>query len=206
MIIEQIEIGTMDNFSYLVGCETTRKAMVIDPGGDVALIVKAAEEKELDIELIVNTHGHGDHTAGNASLKAKTGAPVLIHHLDADRYRAADRILSGDDTRLQLGELVIDIIHTPGHTPGGICLYAQGHLFTGDTLFVGDSGRTDLAGGHRPTLGASIRRLMALPDETVVWPGHDYGPTPSSTIGWEKRNNVNAKEYGYYVAPTGEEE
>jgi glyoxylase-like metal-dependent hydrolase (beta-lactamase superfamily II) len=97
-----------------------------------------------------------------------------------------------------VGEITFEVIHTPGHTPGGICLYAEGNLFTGDTLFVGDSGRTDLAGGHRPTLGASIRRLMQLPDDTAVWPGHDYGPTPTSTLHWEKRNNVNAVEYGYY--------
>ena len=206
MIIKQIEVGAMDNFSYLVGCEMTRQAMVIDPGGETAHILTAAEAENLNITLIVNTHGHGDHTAGNAPLKAQTGAPVLIHHLDADRYPGADRVLSDDDGTLQLGEITFDIIHTPGHTPGGICLHAEGNLFTGDTLFVGDSGRTDLAGGHRPTLGASIRRLMKLPDDTVVWPGHDYGPTPSSTIGWEKRHNVNAKEYGYYVVSNDEEE
>lgn len=197
MIIKQIEIGVMDNFSYLVGCENTRQALVIDPGEDVARIVAEADMEQLKITMIVNTHGHGDHTVGNALLKARTGAPILIHQLDADRYPDADRFLTDDDTILQLGELVIDIIHTPGHTPGGICLYAQGNLFTGDTLFVGDSGRTDLAGGHRPTLGASIRRLMALPEDTVVWPGHDYGPASSSTIGWEKQHNVNAKEYGF---------
>ena len=100
---------------------------------------------------------------------------------------------------LQLGDIALDVIHTPGHTPGGICLHARGNLFKGDTLFVGDSGRTDLAGGDRSSLGKSIRRLMELPEETVVWPGHDYGPTRSSTLGWEKRNNVNAIEYGYFV-------
>lgn len=200
MIIKQIEVGVMDNFSYLVGCEKTRQAMVIDPGADVERIASVAEKEKLDIVTIVNTHGHGDHTAGNASLKSLTGAKVLIHASDADGYRQADRFIS-DEKHLTLGRIIFDIFHTPGHTPGGICLYAQGHLFTGDTLFVGDSGRTDLAGGHRPTLGASIRRLMTLPDDTVVWPGHDYGPMPSSTIGWEKRHNVNAKEYGYYVAP-----
>ena len=110
----------------------------------------------------------------------------------------ADRRIAGDDS-LQLGQITFQVLFTPGHTPGGLCLYAEGQLFTGDTLFVGDSGRTDLPGGHRPTLGASIRRLMQLPDETVVWPGHDYGPTPTSTLAWEKRNNVNAVEYGYYV-------
>jgi hydroxyacylglutathione hydrolase len=199
MIISQIPMGYMDNFSYLVGCEQTRDAWVIDPAPEVQRILAEAEKAAVHIKTIVNTHGHGDHTAGNAELKRLTGASVIIHALDGDRYLQADIFLK-DETTLQLGEITFQVIHTPGHTPGGICLYAQGNLFTGDTLFVGDSGRTDLTGGHRPTLGASIRRLMELPDDTVVWPGHDYGPTPSSTIGWEKRNNVNAVEYGYFIA------
>jgi len=198
MVIKQIAIGYMDNFSYIIGCENTRQALVIDPGSDVDQIVSIAQKEGLEIVTIVNTHGHGDHTAGNAALKGRTGARVVIHELDGDRYPAAEVQLSNEKT-LQLGDIALDVIHTPGHTPGGICLHAQGNLFTGDTLFVGDSGRTDLAGGDRPTLGKSIRRLMELPDDTVVWPGHDYGPTPSSTIGWEKRNNVNAIEYGYFV-------
>jgi hydroxyacylglutathione hydrolase len=198
MIIKQLAIGYMDNFCYIVGCENTRQALVIDPGPDAGRIVSETEKEDLEIVTIVNTHGHGDHTAGNAKLKARTGAQIIIHDLDADRYPDADVRLT-DEEILQLGEITFDVIHTPGHTFGGICLHAQGNLFTGDTLFVGDSGRTDLAGGDRSTLGKSIRRLMKLPDHTVVWPGHDYGPTPSSTIGWEKRNNVNAKEYGYYV-------
>jgi len=197
MIIKQIAIGYMDNFCYIIGCEKTRQALVIDPGSDIEQIVSEAEKENLEIVTILNTHGHGDHTAGNAGLKARTGAQVIIHELDGDRYTGADVLLSDEET-LQLGDITFDVIHTPGHTPGGICLHAQGNLFTGDTLFVGDSGRTDLAGGDRPALGNSIRRLMELPDHTAVWPGHDYGPTPSSTIGWEKRNNVNAKEYGYY--------
>jgi glyoxylase-like metal-dependent hydrolase (beta-lactamase superfamily II) len=198
MIVRQIETGQMDNFSYLVGCEKRRKALVIDPGIPMEPILAAAEAEGLAIELIVNTHGHGDHTVGNAALQAATGAKVAIHALEADRCPVVDlRIEDGMDIRV--GDLALRVIHTPGHTPGGVCLYGGGNLFTGDTLFVGDSGRTDLPGGHRPTLGASIRRLMALPDDTVVWPGHDYGPSPSSTIGWEKRHNVNAEEYGYKV-------
>ena len=198
MIIKQIAIGYMDNFSYIVGCENTRQALVIDPGADAEHIASLAAEEDLKIVTIVNTHGHGDHTAGNSKLKSLTGANVIIHEGDGDRYPAADILLS-DEKALQLGDITLDVIQTPGHTPGGICLHAQGNLFTGDTLFVGDSGRTDLAGGDRATLGRSIRRLMELPDDTVVWPGHDYGPTPSSTLGWEKRNNVNAIEYGYFV-------
>ena len=198
MIIEQLEIGYLDNFCYIVGCENTRKALVIDPGADVDRILSLANKKGLDVETIVNTHTHADHTEGNAKLQSLTGANIIIHAFDADGYPGAD-ILIVDEETFQFGEITYDIIHTPGHTPGGICLLAQGNLFTGDTLFVGDSGRTDLPGGHRPTLGKSIRRLMKLPDETIIWPGHNYGPTPSSTIHWEKRNNVNAREYGYYV-------
>jgi glyoxylase-like metal-dependent hydrolase (beta-lactamase superfamily II) len=198
MIIQQLKHGSMDNFSYLIGCEQTRQAMVIDPGANVKRILSEARKQGLSIESIVNTHGHGDHTAGSARLKLLTGARIIIHALDADAVPAADIRLS-DEIDLPTGALSLRVIHTPGHTPGGICLYGEGQLFTGDTLFVGDSGRTDLPGGHRPTLAASIRRLMQLPDSTVVWPGHDYGPTPFSTIAWEKRHNVNAKEYGYYV-------
>jgi glyoxylase-like metal-dependent hydrolase (beta-lactamase superfamily II) len=198
MLIKQLDIGYMDNFCYIVGCKKTRKALVIDPGHDVDQIVSAAEKQGLEIETIVNTHAHGDHTAGNAELKSLTGAKIIIHALDAAGYPKADVFLK-DEKTLQLGEITFDVIHTPGHTPGGICLHAEGNLFTGDTLFVGDSGRTDLPGGDRPTLGKSIRRLMQLPDDTTIWPGHNYGPTPTSTIGWEKRHNVNAKEYGYYV-------
>ena len=197
MIIKQFEVGYMDNFCYIVGCEATRKALVIDPGSDVERILSVAEKENLEIVNIVNTHTHGDHIAGNAKLKTLTGAKIIIHALDADGYPEADILITDEET-LQLGEITFDVIHTPGHTPGGICLYAQGNLFTGDTLFVGDSGRTDLRGGDRPTLGKSIRRLMKLPDDTIIWPGHNYGPTPSSTIHWEKRNNVNAREYGYY--------
>ena len=198
MIIKQLEVGYMDNFCYIAGCEKTRKALVIDPGSDVERIFSVAGKEGLEIVNIVNTHGHGDHTAGNTKLKALTGAKIIIHMLDVDGYPDAD-IMIIDEEIWPLGEITFDIIHTPGHTPGGICLYAKGNLFTGDTLFVGDSGRTDLAGGHRPTLGNSIRRLMELPDDTIIWPGHNYGPTPSSTIHWEKRNNINAREYGYYV-------
>lgn len=199
MIIRQLKLGAMDNFCYLVGCEKTLQAVVIDPGANVKRILSEAERQKLKIAFIVNTHGHADHTAGCTELKRLTGARVIIHALEADAVPDAD-ILWSDESDLKVGELTFRVFHTPGHTPGGICLYAEGNLFTGDTLFVGDSGRTDLPGGHRPTLGASIRRLMQLPDATVVWPGHDYGPTKSSTLAWEKRHNVNAKEYGYYVS------
>ncbi len=197
MIIRQLRLGTMDVFTYIVGCGSTGEAVVIDPAGEVDRIAEEAGREGLRIRYIFNTHGHWDHTAGNDRLKKLTGASVVRHRLDAG---ADVDIPLQDEKEFRVGEIVFTVYHTPGHTPGGVCLYANGHLFTGDTLFVGDSGRTDLPGGHRPTLGASIRRLMELPDETIVWPGHHYGPTPHSTIGWEKRHNVNAREYGYFVA------
>lgn len=201
MIVRQIPVGSYDVFSYLIGCPKTREAMVIDPGGDVNHIIALAQKEDLHIKYIFNTHHHFDHTIDNEALKKRTGAKIVRHALEDDLVSGGPKadIRLKDEKTFKVGEITFQIFHTPGHTPGGLCLYAEGQLFTGDTLFVGDSGRTDLAGGHRPTLGASIRRLMKLPDDTVVWPGHDYGPTPSSTIGNEKRTNVNAKEYGYYV-------
>lgn len=196
MIVRQLRVGAMDVFSYVVGCEKTREAVVIDPGGEEDRIVEEARKEGLEIKYVFNTHGHWDHTTGNERLKRLTGAPIVRHRAEPGPEPDVGLV---DEEPFQVGEIVFRVFHTPGHTPGGVCLYAEGQLFTGDTLFVGDSGRTDLPGGHRPTLGGSIRRLMALPDETVVWPGHDYGPTPSSTIGWEKRHNVNAREYGYFV-------
>jgi len=198
MIIKQLLLGMMSNFTYIAGCARTKKAIVIDPVGKAKRIIQEANKAGLTILYIVNTHGHFDHTSGNIELKNLTDAKIIMHSLDAENDPSVDIKLK-QEKELKIGDITFQIIHTPGHTPGGICLYGEGQLFTGDTLFVGDSGRTDLAGGHRPTLGASLRKLMELPEDTVVWPGHHYGVTKSSTIGWEKRNNANAKEYGYYV-------
>lgn len=201
MIIIQIPVGFMQVFSYIIGCEETRDAIVIDPGDDADVIAAKAKEKGLNIKYIFNTHHHFDHTEGNADLKKLTGAKIVLHSLENAQMKGASKadICLNDEKTFKVGNITFQIFFTPGHTTGGLCLYADGNLFTGDTLFVGDSGRTDLPGGHRPTLGASIRKLMELPDDTIVWPGHDYGKTPSSTIGNEKRTNINAKEYGYYV-------
>lgn len=198
MIVEQIKADLGDNFAYLVGCSQTHQAVVIDPQKNTDAILKRANALELHIVHIINTHRHSDHTVGNRELQNQTHAKIIMHAADASRYPAVD-IKWHQETVLQLGQIELQVIHTPGHTPGGICLYAKKNLFTGDTLFVGDSGRTDLAGGDRKALGASIRKLMQFPEDTIVWPGHDYGPMPSSTLKWEKCHNINAKEYGYYA-------
>lgn len=196
MIIKQLCLGSMDNFTYIIGDESSKTAMVIDPAADVEAIIDEAEEANLKIITIFNTHGHFDHTAGNNMLKFKTGAQIVLHKADQYLYANADVWLE-DETSFEHGSIRFRLIHTPGHTPGGICLLSEGNLFTGDTLFVGDSGRTDLEGGDRTRMAESLRDLMRLPSDTVVWPGHDYGPMPSSTIGWERTNNVNAVEYGF---------
>jgi glyoxylase-like metal-dependent hydrolase (beta-lactamase superfamily II) len=206
MFVKQIFLSRMANFAYLAGDEATRTAAVIDPSFDPEKILAEAQDAGYTITHLINTHGHADHVSGNAAIIEATGAALLIHEADADQVtkflnRALSRLMGGkgspgasrllqDKDIISIGQTELSVIHTPGHTPGSICIYAPGHLFTGDTLFVGAVGRTDLAGGSMAQLLDSIReRLYTLPGDTRVWPGHDYGESPSSTIDEEKRTN-----------------
>jgi len=205
MLIKSMTVGNMACCCYLVVCEKTREALIIDPGGDEErVLAETAKEKAL-VKYIVNTHGHPDHVCGNARIKEATSAPIVMHEDDAaffgkpevGQYFSAlgltpspspDKLVKDGDL-ISFGGESFKVIHTPGHTPGGICLYGSGNLFTGDTLFVGGVGRTDFPGGDGKVLfNAITERLLVLPDETVVWPGHGYGGA-SSTIGEEKRSN-----------------
>ncbi len=197
-IIEQITVEPYRVHTYLVGCEKTKQAVIIDPGGDVERILSLIKKHDFNVRYVLNTHGHADHVLANRALKEALSVPVCMHEAD-DRFFAAkesgqqspdpaDIRLSDKDT-LTVGGLKVDVIHTPGHTPGSVCFLTEGNLFTGDTLFVGAAGRTDLAGGSLDTLITSLEKLIALPPETIIWPGHDYGDTPTSTIGREMKEN-----------------
>jgi len=163
------------------------EGMIIDPGEEARLILRSVKEAKLKIKLIVITHGHGDHTGAIDQVKQATGANIAIHPSDAgalDLQYSADLLLKGGDS-VDVGDLHFFVIHTPGHSPGGICLYGHNVLFCGDTLFNYSIGRTDLGGSTSQLINSIVTKLMILPDNTVVYPGHG----PAMTIGEERRGN-----------------
>jgi hydroxyacylglutathione hydrolase len=202
MIIKKLAVGPIMANCFTVGCDQTLEAAVIDPGDEAQRILRVLAEAKLTVKQIINTHGHFDHVGANRRMQAATGAPILIHALDApmlsqlSRSAAAwgmsaedspppDRTIDEGDT-IRLGTITFQVIHTPGHTPGGVSLLADGRLFVGDTLFAGSVGRTDFPGGDFNTLKSSIqKKLFALPDDVQVFTGHG----PETTIGEEKRQN-----------------
>jgi len=191
MILEQIRVGGMDNFAYLMGCRATGEAAVVDPAFEPERLVARAAALGLRIAWVINTHGHHDHAGGNHRMVALTDARVAAHPAAQQR---SDRRLAHDET-LALGEVCIRALHTPGHTPDGLCLLVDDEaLLTGDTLFVGECGRTDLPGSDAAALHHSFFEVLAaLPDHLTVWPGHDYGTAPHSTLGRERAENYTLK-------------
>ena len=205
MFVKQMQVSTMAVFAYLVGDQITGDALVIDPAADIKGIIAEAKKNNLKINYIVNTHGHVDHISGNTEMQKETGAKIIVHEDDsimlthtpamilrmfgAKASPPADILVKDGDT-ISVGNVELKVIHTPGHSPGGISLYTPGYLFTGDTLFVEAVGRTDLPGGSWQTMLKAIKeKLFCLPDDTKVMPGHNYGRMPTSTIGHEKTCN-----------------
>ncbi len=202
MHLETLVVGRLAANCYLLGCEETKEAIVVDPGGEAEVINDRIAAGGWKVKYIVNTHAHMDHTAANGAVKQFTGAPLLIHAADAPTLAhlgkrsflyagadptpvPADRVLQ-DGEEIAWGKLSARVIHTPGHTPGGICLYVGSLLFAGDTLFAGSVGRSDFPGGsHKDLIDSIKQKLLILPDETEVYPGHG----PSTTIGWERQEN-----------------
>jgi glyoxylase-like metal-dependent hydrolase (beta-lactamase superfamily II) len=202
LIIKKLEVGPIMANCFILGCEDTREAVVIDPGDDADQILMILAKEKLTVKYLINTHGHFDHVGANRRMKEVTGAKLAIHPddvpmlselsrsaasfgLSAENSPEPDLLLHDKDT-VRFGNITLTVIHTPGHSRGGIALYTPGHLFAGDTLFAGSIGRTDLPGGDYDTLIASIKRkLLVLPDDTVVYTGHG----PETTIADEKRMN-----------------
>jgi glyoxylase-like metal-dependent hydrolase (beta-lactamase superfamily II) len=204
-VLKQFLVSQMMVFAYLIGCESSGKAVVIDPAAEADHMLDEAERCGFRVTKIINTHGHVDHIMGNAEMQDKTDAPILMHEADVGLMTSqpqemfqmfggrpsppADETL-GDGDVINLGDLSLEVLHTPGHTPGSICLHIPGAILTGDTLFVGGIGRTDLPGGSLPALLSSIKdKLFVLPGKTVVYPGHGYAPNPTSTLDEEIRTN-----------------
>jgi hydroxyacylglutathione hydrolase len=191
MLLQTFERGPDRNLTYLFGPEGSGPLAAVDPGADIEPLLSAAGGRP--IELIFATHGHGDHTEGLMALKERTGGNILAHRMSLPDFErrgiTLDIPLAGGD-RFDLGGVPIRILYTPGHHPAAISILADDRfLFTGDTLFVGNCGRTDLPGANGVTLWVSLQMLSNLRDDLIVLPGHDYGPTPTSTIGREKQEN-----------------
>jgi len=202
LIIKSLEVGPIMANCYILGCEETKEGAVIDPGDETHRILSALADAKLKVKYILNTHGHFDHVGGNKKMKEATGAEILIHSMDAPMLKQLsasaaawglssedspppDRMLDEGDT-VSFGNITLKVIHTPGHTPGGISFFTDKKVFVGDTLFMGSIGRTDFPGGDFETLISSIRnKLFVLGDDVKVFTGHG----PETSIGREKRSN-----------------
>jgi glyoxylase-like metal-dependent hydrolase (beta-lactamase superfamily II) len=185
MIFEQVRTGGDRNFGYFIADRKGGFAAVADPSGRPDLFFELIEKHEVNLKFVIITHDHYDHTGGATELARQSSALLVLHRFAGDR--ADLPVEDGDE--LELGELTLKVIHTPGHTRDSICILAEDVLITGDTLFVGKVGGTDLGKQARDEYDSLHNKLMKLPDNTRVYPGHDYGTAPSSTIGEEKKNN-----------------
>jgi glyoxylase-like metal-dependent hydrolase (beta-lactamase superfamily II) len=190
--VVQIEVGLLQNFCEILFCPTTREAAIVDPAWEADRLLREAEARGLRVTTALVTHTHEDHVEGVAALVERTGAAVVVSAREAARAQApagARLVDATDGLDVAIGRCGVRALFTPGHTVGGTCFLADGFVVTGDVLFVGGCGRSDFPGGDTAALWRSLQRLAELPEETRVYPGHDYGPTPTSTIGYELRTN-----------------
>lgn len=202
MILKRFVVGPLETNCYVFADEDTKEAAIIDPGGEPAAILKFIKNNALKPRYVINTHGHGDHIGANYFFAKESGVSLLIHEDDADflntpklnlsstfgvsiKAPPATRLLKDGD-RIDIGKLYLEVLHTPGHTPGGVCLRYDGAVFTGDTLFYEGIGRTDLPNSSEKAILESINnKLMTLPDDCVAYPGHG----PETSIGHERKHN-----------------
>jgi hydroxyacylglutathione hydrolase len=190
MIFRQVAVGTFQNFAYVIGDEETKVAAVVDPAWEVDKLLKTCADMGLKVKYVINTHSHHDHVEGNELVAQRTGAKIIMH----EKSSLGKDISVKDGDTIEIGSLKAKVIHTPGHCPDHICILVQDKLLTGDTLFVGECGRTDLAGGNPRDMYESLfHKILPLQDSIEVYPGHDYGSKPHSTIGYERENNYTLK-------------
>jgi glyoxylase-like metal-dependent hydrolase (beta-lactamase superfamily II) len=190
--LKQMEIGPMENFVYFIGDKDTREVFVVDPAWQADTILRVAREEDLKIQGALVSHYHFDHTNGIEELLESVDCPVYVHKKDIPYLDLAHDNVKGTESgqKLKVGSVEIEIVHTPGHTPGSQCFHVSGHLVSGDTLFIGACGRTDLPGGDAKEMYTSLtQKLMKFDDSTVLCPGHNYAPKPTTTMGEEKRSN-----------------
>lgn len=186
MKVHQIEVGHMQNFTYIVEDEDSGEAVIIDPSWDLQKIERMIKRNDLKIKYIINTHHHFDHTLGNEAMAQSTGAKIIQH--EASDLKHDEIVRDGDKIKFGNSELLV--IHTPGHSKDSICLVGDGKIFSGDTLFVGNCGRVDLPGGSSKELYHSLFEIIYNLDENLVlYSGHNYGPSPTSTLAKEKETN-----------------
>lgn len=196
--LKQFEIGPMQNFCYLIGDDRTKQALVVDPAWDKQKILMTVKESGLRLAGLVVSHAHFDHTNAIEDLLNDVDVPVYVQQKEVDYAKSGSTIvgrlgrtvkpLSGEH-EISLGETVIRFLPTPGHTPGSQCLLVGNSLITGDTLFIGGCGRSDLPGGNAAALFESLQKIAKLPSETQICPGHDYGVAQQRSLGEEKKDN-----------------
>ncbi len=205
LIVEQIQIGPMQNFAYLIGCKRTREVVVIDPAWDVDGLLNFINERDYKLTAALVTHYHPDHCGGSLGTNSVTGVAELLatnpvkiytHKLEAPGLKKVTGISENDmkkvesGDKLKIGDIEIEFLHTPGHTPGSQCFKVKHTLISGDTLFIDGCGRVDLPGSNSEDMYHSIQKLAALPDDTLLLPGHNYSQVPHATMAETKRINT----------------
>lgn len=205
LIIEQIEIGPMQNYTYLIGCRSTREVVLVDPAWDIDSLVNHINDKDYKLTAALATHYHPDHVGGSFSGNQVEGYAKLLetnpvklyaHNLEAEGIKKVTEVSESDIARvesgdtLRVGNIEIEFLHTPGHTPGSQCFKVKNTLISGDTLFINGCGRVDLPGSNSEDMYHSMCKLCSLPDDTLLLPGHNYGHVPNATMGETKKTNA----------------
>ena len=204
LIIEQIEIGPMQNFTYIVGSRSTREVVIVDPAWDIEKLLNRIAERDYILTGVLITHYHPDHCGGSfgghnvdgvAQLLESKSVKIYTHKIEADGLKKVTGLADGDlvkvasGDKLDVGKIEVEFLHTPGHTPGSQCFRIKNTLVSGDTLFINGCGRVDLPGSDSADMYRSLQKLAELPDATLLMPGHNYGHVPNATLGETKQHN-----------------